>query len=576
VTTQGVFQIAVFLAILAVAARLLGNYMHWVYFSPNVRSTRVLGGGERAMLRLLGYRDGEEEQDWKGYSVSILVFSLVSVLVLYAQLRLQGHLPLNPDGMKAVDPGTALNTATSFLTNTNWQYYLGETTMSYLSQMAGLAVQNFVSAAVGMATLAAVVRGFSKRSMRTLGNFWVDLYRSLVYILVPIAVVAALVLVSQGVAQTFSGHAVAHTVQGGVQDIARGPVASQISIKHLGTNGGGFFNANSAAPLESPTSFTGYFELFLELLIPFASVFMFGRAIEAMRHAWMVFAAMFAMFLVAGAITLYAEQQSTPVLSAAGVSTASGGGQSGGNMSGKEVRYGIAQTSLFEVGTTVTSTGAVISSHDSFSAIGGATLVTDIFVGEVVFGGVGVGLNGMLLYVIIAVFIAGLMVGRTPEYLGKKIEAREVKLATIGTVFVPIMALVMTAIAVVTHAGLISMYNTGAHGFTEALYAYTSQTNNNGSAFAGYTGGAGYNLADYMGGAGMIIGRFVSMIAALAAAGSLAGKKVHPVSAGTFRTDTPMFPVLLSGVVILVSALTILPALALGPLVEALSNGRLF
>jgi K+-transporting ATPase ATPase A chain len=576
VTAQGVFQIAVFLVIVAVAARPLGTYMHWVYFSPTVRSTRVLGAGERRLLRLLGYRDDDEEQDWKAYSISILAFSFVSVAVLYVQLRIQNHLPLNPDGIKAVDPGTAFNTATSFLTNTNWQYYLGETTMSYLSQMAGLAVQNFVSAAVGMASLAAVIRGFSKRSMHTLGNFWVDLYRSLAYILVPIAIVAALVLVSQGVAQTFSGHAVAHTVQGGTQEIARGPVASQIAIKQLGTNGGGFFNANSAAPLESPTSFTGYLDLFLELLIPMASVFMFGRAIESMRHAWMIFAAMFAMFAVAGAITLYSEQQATPVLGKAGVNTAAGGGQSGGNMSGKEVRYGIAQTSLFETGTTVTSTGAVISSHDSFSAIGGGALITDMFVGEVVFGGVGVGMNGMLLYIIIAVFIAGLMVGRTPEYLGKKIDAREVKLAMVGTVFVPIMVLVMTAIAVTTHAGLISMYNGGAHGFSEALYAYTSQGNNNGSAFAGYTGGAGYNLADYLGGAGMIIGRFICMIAALAAAGSLAGKKVHPASAGTFRTDTPMFPVLLTGVVILVSALTILPALSLGPLVEALSSGRLF
>ncbi len=575
-TPQGVLQISAFVAVLVVAARLLGNYMYWVYFSPGVRSTRILGAGERGLLRMLGYREGEEEQDWRSYARSIVVFSLVFVLVLYLQLRIQGHLPLNPDGMKGVDPGLAFNTATSFLTNTNWQYYLGETTMSYLTQMAGLAVQNFVSAAAGMAVLAAVVRGFSKRNMHTLGNFWVDLYRSLAYLLVPLAIVGAIVLISQGAAQTFSGHAVAHTLQGGTQEIARGPVASQIAIKHLGTNGGGFFNANSAAPLESPSAFTGYFELFMELLIPIASVFMFGRAIESMRNAWMIFAAMFAMFAVAVVIVLAAEQRPTAVLSKAGVDTAAGSSQSGGNMMGKETRYGIAETSVFAVGTTMTSTGAVVSSHDSFSPVGGGTLITDIFIGEVVFGGVGVGMNGILLYIIIAVFIAGLMVGRTPEYLGKKIGAREVKLATVGTVLVPIMVLVMTAIAVVTHAGLISMYNTGAHGFSEALYAYTSQDNNNGSAFAGYTGGAGYNLANYMGGTGMLIGRFVTIIATLAVAGSLAGKRVHPASAGTFRTDTPMFPVLLTGVVILVSALTILPALSLGPLVEALSNGRLF
>jgi potassium-transporting ATPase potassium-binding subunit len=367
-----------------------------------------------------------------------------------------------------------------------------------------------------------------------------------------------------------------HTLQGAVQEIARGPVASQISIKHLGTNGGGFFNANSAAPLESPTAFTGYLELFLELLIPFASIFMFGRAINAMRHAWTIFAVVAVIFVAGIAIVLPAEQHGSAVLRDSHVNLAATSTQAGGNMEGKEVRYGQAETGVFSVGTTDTSTGAVVASHDSLTPLGGAVTIVNIFMGEITPGGVGVGMNGMLLYIILAVFIAGLMVGRTPEYLGKKIEAKQIKLALVGTVFVPIMVLVMTAIAVATHAGLISMYNTAAHGFSEALYAYTSQGNNNGSAFAGYTGGTGYNLADYMGGTAMLLGRFVLIITTLAVAGSLAGRRVHPVGLGTLRNDTPMFAVMVVGVIILVSALTILPALALGPIVEQLSHGRLY
>jgi K+-transporting ATPase ATPase A chain len=575
-TVQSVAQIAVFLLVLTVAARYFGNYMAWVYFSEGPRSIRVLGSIERRVLRLLGISRDAEEQSWKVYSLCVVSVSLVFVVLLYLQLRVQNHLPLNPDKLGSVNAGLAFSTATSFLTNTNWQYYGGESTMSYLSQMAGLAVQNFVSAAVGMAVLAAVIRGFSQRSAKTLGNFWVDLYRSLVFILLPIAIVGAIVLVSQGVPQTFSGHAVVHTLQGGTQDLARGPVASQIAIKHLGTNGGGFYNANSAAPFESPTNFTGYFELFLELLIPFASIFMFGRAIDAMKHAWTIFAAVAVIFCVGIAINLPAEQQGSAVLRDAHVNVAATGTQSGGNMEGKEVRYGLAETGVFAVGTTNTSTGAVVASHDSMTPLGGAVLLVNIFMGEITPGGVGVGMNGMLLYILLAVFLAGLMVGRTPEYLGKKIEAKQIKLALIGTVFVPIVVLVTTAIAVAYQAGLISMYNTGAHGFTEALYAYTSQGNNNGSAFAGYTGGQGYNLADYMGGVSMMLGRFVLIITTLAVAGSLAGKRVHPAGSGTLRNDTPMFGVLIVGVIILISALTILPALSLGPVVEHLSNGRLF
>ncbi len=575
-TANGFLQIGLFLIILTVAARFFGGYMAWVYFSSGPRSTPVLGTLERGLMRLLGIGSDDEEQSWQAYSVSVIALSVVFTLVLYVQLRIQGHLPLNPDGLPSVNAGLAFNTATSFVTNTNWQYYAGESTMSYLSQMAGLAVQNFVSAAVGMAVLAAVIRGFSQRDLKTLGNFWVDLYRSLAFILLPLALLGAIVLMSQGVVQTFSGHAVAHTLQGATQDLARGPVASQISIKHLGTNGGGFFNANSAAPFESPTAFTGYFELFLELLIPVASVFMFGKAINAMRHAWTIFAAMAVIFVIGVAVIVPSEQHGSAVLRDAHVSLAAGGGQSGGNMEGKETRYGIAETGVFGVGTTDTSTGAVVASHDSLTPLGGATTIVNMFLGEITPGGVGTGMNGMLLYVILAVFIAGLMVGRTPEYLGKKIEAKQIKLALVGTVFVPIVVLVMTAIAVTTHAGLISMDNPSAHGFSEALYAYTSQVNNNGSAFAGYTGGLGYDLANYMGGIGMMLGRFVLMITTLAVAGSLAGKKLHPAGAGTLRNDTPMFGVMIVGVIILVSALTILPALSLGPLVEQLSNGRLF
>ncbi len=575
-TPLGIAAIAVFLVLLTVAARLFGTYMAWVYFSPGPRSVRLLGGAERGLMRILGIDAENEEQTWQRYAVSLISLSVVFGLVLYLQLRIQNHLPLNPDGMGSVNAGLAFNTATSFLTNTNWQYYAGESTMSYLSQMAGLAVQNFVSAAVGMAVLAAVIRGFSQRSIATLGNFWIDLYRSLAFILLPIAIVAAVVLVSQGVPDTLSGHAVVHTVQGTVQDIARGPVSSQVAIKHLGTNGGGFFNANSAAPLESPSSFTGYFELFLELLIPFASIFMFGKAIGAMRHAWTIFAVVAAIFVAGIAVMLPAEQHGSAALRHSGVSLAASSNQPGGNMEGKEVRYGLAETGVFAVGTTNTSTGAVIASHDSLTPLGGAVAIVNIFMGEITPGGVGVGMNGILLYIILAVFIAGLMVGRTPEYLGKKIEAKQIKLALVGTVFVPIIVLVMTAVAVATHAGLISMYNTAAHGFSEALYAYTSQGNNNGSAFAGYTGGQGYNLADYMGGVGMLLGRFVLIITTLAVAGSLAGRRVHPAGLGTLRNDTPMFGVMLVGVILLVSALTILPALALGPIVEALSNGRLY
>ncbi len=407
-------------------------------------------------------------------------------MLLYLLLRSQGHLPLNPDNLPGVSAPIALNTAASFVTNTNWQFYGGEYTMSYLTQMAGLAVQNFVSAAVGMAVLAAVIRGFARRTTSGIGNFWRDLYRSLVYILLPLAVILGIVLISQGVPQTFDGHATATTLQGGHQAIARGPVASQIAIKQLGTNGGGWYNSNSAVPFENPNGFTNFLEDIAILLIPMAQVFMFGRMIGRMRQGWAIWGAMFVLMVAGVAITYPAEQHGSQVLRDSGVNITAGSQQSGGNMQDKEVRFGIADTSLWASTTTNASNGSVNGGHDALTPIGGAVPLVNMFFGEVIWGGVGSGLYGMFFYVLIAVFVAGLMVGRTPEYLGKKIEAREIKIAAVGALFVPSMALVLAAISVVTHAGLASVFNSGAHGFTEALYAYTSQSNNNGSAFAGY------------------------------------------------------------------------------------------
>ena len=565
-TGQGIGQIVLYAVVLIALAYPLGIYMAWVY-SERFRAPRWLAAPERWFYRLVGTRP-DREQDWKSYAISAFVLMAVFTVPLYLLLRLQAHLPLNPDNLAAVPSHIAANTTASFLTNTNWQYYAGEGTMSYLSQMAGLAVQNWVSAAIGMAVLAAVVRGFARRTRHELGNFWVDLYRSLVYILLPLTLVLAIVLVSQGVVQTLDGHATAHTLEGATQQIARGPAASQIAIKQLGTNGGGFFNSNSAAPFENPTGLTNFLELIAILLIPAAQVFMFGRMVGARRQAWPIFAAMFAMFAIGVAIALPTEQHGSQVLRASGVNLSSGSGQSGGNMSDKEVRFGIANTALWATATTDASNGSVNGGHDAFTAGGGAVPLVNIFTGEVIFGGVGSGLYGMFFYVFIAVFVAGLMVGRTPEYLGKKIEGREMKYAALGALFVPTMALVLTAISVVTHAGLQSVFNPGAHGFSEALYAYTSQSNNNGSAFAGY---GATHFSALLGELAMWLGRFVPLVAALALGGSLAAKKTAPASAGTFRTDGATFAVLVVGVVVLTAGLMIFPALSLGPIVEALS-----
>jgi potassium-transporting ATPase potassium-binding subunit len=559
---EGVGQILLFVVVLLALAYPVGRYMAWVY---NRGKDDIV---ERGFFRMLGRGSGEE-QNWKTYAMTVLVFGLVCFGLLYALLRLQGHLFLNPDHMTGVSWPLALNTAISFVTNTNWQYYGGESTMSYLSQMSGLAVENFVSAAVGMAVLAAVVRGLARRSGGTLGNFWRDLYRSLVYIMLPLSVIVAVILIWQGVPQTFSGHVTALTVQGAHQSIARGPVASQVAIKQLGTNGGGFYNSNSAAPMENPTGLSNFVEMLAILLIPAAQVFMFGRMVKARRHAWMVYTAMFIMMAGGIAVAVTAEQGGSTVLRQSGVNLAATSTQSGGNMSDKEVRFGIADSALWTTISTDTSNGSVNSGLDAYTPAGGAVPIVDMFTGETIYGGVGTGMIGMIFYIVIAVFIAGLMVGRTPEWLGKKIQAREIKLAALGALFVPTMILILTAIAIGTKVGQASIFNPGAHGFSETLYAYDSQANNNGSAFAGY---GLTNFSAVLGTIDMTFGRWVPMVAGLALAGSLVKKRTVPESAGTFRTDGPTFVVLLIGVIVLTAGLMILPALSLGPIAEGLMH----
>jgi potassium-transporting ATPase potassium-binding subunit len=562
-TGQGISQILFYSVVLIALGYPLGAYMARIYLAEGIG-----GRIERGAYRLLRV-DARKEQDWKSYGVTVLVFSVLFWGLLYLIQRVQGHLFLNPDHMKGVPAHLSLNTAASFITNTNWQFYGGEYTMSYLTQMAGLAVQNFVSAAVGMAVLAAVVRGIARRSSGTLGNFWVDLYRSLFYILLPLAVIVTVLLVWQGVPQTLHGHATAHTLQGSTQTIARGPVASQIAIKQLGTNGGGFYNSNSAVPFENPTGLTNLIEMLAILLIPAAQVFMFGRMVLARRHALAVFASMFVVFALGVAINLPAEQHGSAVLRSSGVNITQGHGQSGGNTSDKEVRFGQANSTLWTVATSDASNGSVNAGFDAQTPLGGAVPLVNLFLGEVIFGGVGSGLYGMFFYIIMAVFVAGLMVGRTPEWLGKKIEAREIKYAALGALFVPTMVLTLAALSIVTKSGLASIYNGGVHGFTETLYAYDSQGNNNGSAFAGF--GLTNFSADF-GAIAMLLGRFVPLFAALALGGALAKKKIVPASAGTFRTDGVTFVVLLVGVIALTAGLMIFPALTLGPIVEGLMH----
>jgi potassium-transporting ATPase potassium-binding subunit len=538
----------------------------------------LLGPVERLVYRTLRLQP-DHEQTWKAYGRSLLVFSLSSIVGLYLLQRVQGLLPLNADGFGAVDPYLALNTAVSFVTNTNWQNYLGEQTMSHLTQMAGLAVQNFVSAGVGLAVAVALIRGLTRRRAETIGDFWVDLTRGVVFVLLPLSVLLASLLMARGVVQNFDPLREVTTVGGATQNLPGGPVASQEAIKELGTNGGGFYNANSAHPYENPDPITNFLEMLALLVIPFALTATYGRLVGSRRQGWALFAAMALIWAAMVATAVVAEQAGNPIVARAGVDQAYAAGanaQSGGNMEGKETRFGIGASGTWAASTTGTSTGAVNSFHDSYTAIGGLATTAHMLLGEVSPGGVGTGLYGMLVFVLLAVFIAGLMVGRTPEWLGKKVQAREVKLAGLAILVMPTVVLVLTAVAAVVTPGLSSRLNLGPHGLTEILYAFASQTNNNGSAFAGLTGNTSfYNLT---GSFAMWLGRYLPIVAVLAIAGSLAAKEKVPAGPGTFPTHTPLFVGLLVGVVLIVGALTFFPVLALGPIVEQLlqATGQVF
>lgn len=573
-TGNGLFQLVFFFALLLALAVPLGAYMARVYRGEARWAQRVLGPLERGLYRVAGVR-ADESMSWKRYAAAVLLFNLAGGLVVYGLQRLQGSLPLNPAGLGAVPPELSFNTAVSFATNTNWQAYGGETTLSYLTQMLGLAVQNFVSAATGMAVLVALIRGLAGReSNRGLGSFWVDLTRSTIYILLPLSVGLALALVSQGVVQTFSSAATAQLVEtgkaGAQQLLALGPAASQIAIKQLGTNGGGFFNANSAHPFENPTALSNLLEMLAILLIPAGLCFSFGAMVKDRRQGWAVVAAMLVILIPLVLVIVQAEQSGTPVLSSLGLDQASSALQAGGNMEGKEVRFGITNSALWAAATTAASNGSVNAMHDSFTPLGGLVPMWLMQLGEIIFGGVGSGLYGMLVYAILAVFIAGLMVGRTPEYLGKKIEAFEIKMAALVVLLPAAAVLLGTAIACVAPSGHSTLGNPGIHGFSEILYAFSSASNNNGSAFGGLTAsGTFYSTAL---GLCMLIGRYWVLIPVLALAGALARKRSVPVSSGTLPTHTPLFVALLVGIVVLVGALTFIPALALGPIAEHLQQ----
>ena len=539
----------------------LGEYMYRVYTRERI------GRAEGLAYRLIGVNP-RVEQTWRRYASAVVWFSGISMVLIYALMRVQSHLPLNPNGIPAVNQLVSFNTAASFTTNTNWQAYGGETTMSYLTQMLALTFQNFVSAAVGMAVLVALIRGIARSRTGELGNFWVDLVRTVLYILLPLSAVVGIILITQGVVQTLGANESVLGVQGFKQILARGPVASQIAIKQLGTNGGGFFNVNSAHPFEGGTPFGNYVEEICILWIPAALTFMYGRMVGSVKQGWAIFAVMWILMVVGLVVTVPGEHSATPAMQAAGISAGAP------NYEGKEIRYGPDGSSLWAVTTTDASNGSVNSMHDSFQALGMVAPMFNLGVGEVIFGGVGSGLYGMIFFVIIAVFIGGLMVGRTPEYLGKKIQAREVKLAALGILVMPITVLVLTAIAVAIPAGQAGPLNAGPHGFSEILYDFTSVTNNNGSAFAGLSANTPfYNIINTV---GLLLGRFAIIVPVLAMAGSLAGKRQVAASAGTFRTDAPMFMGLLAGVILIVGALTFFPAVSLGPIVEQLSQGRFF
>ncbi len=566
-TLNGWLQIALYCAIVILLVKPFGGYLTRVFAGERTLLSPVLGPVERGFYRLCGV-DEHNDQSWVGYAVSMLMFSLAGFLSLYALMRLQALLPFNPAGQSAVEESLSFNTAMSFDTNTNWQSYVPETTMSYLVQMAGLTVHNFLSAAVGIVLAVALVRGFARRSARGIGNFWADLTRCTLYILLPISIVVGLFFVWQGMPQNLAAYTEATTLEGAKQVIAQGPVASQEVIKMLGTNGGGFFNANSAHPFENPSALTNLVQLVLIFSIGAALTNMFGRMVGDQRQGWAVFSVMGLLFLGGVLIAYWAEAQGNPILANLGAV--------GGNMEGKEVRFGIANSALFATVTTDASCGAVNSMHDSFTPLGGLVPLFNIQLGEIIFGGVGSGLYGMLLFAIVSVFVAGLMVGRTPEYLGKKIEAKEVKMAMLAILILPLSILGFSAIATVTQAGLAGPANAGPHGFSEILYAYTSATGNNGSAFAGLTASTMFYNTTI--GLAMFIGRFLMIVPMLAIAGSLAAKKIVPASAGTFPTHGPLFVGLVIGVILIVGGLTFFPALALGPLVEhfSMNVGTLF
>ncbi|MDR3441114.1 potassium-transporting ATPase subunit KdpA [Telmatospirillum sp.] len=571
----GILQIVILFIALTALAVPLGFYMARVFQGESTFASVILGPIERGIYKICGIKP-DQEQHWTAYAFAVLMISLAGMLIMYAIMRLQNLLPLNPAGEAAVAPDLAFNTAASFTTNTNWQNYGGESTMSYLTQMLGMTVHNFTSAATGMAIAVALIRAFTRRSVKTIGNFYVDMIRSFLYVLLPLAVVFAIVLVWQGIPQNFDPYVTATTLEGGNQIIAQGPVASQEAIKLLGTNGGGFFNANSAHPYENPTALTNLLEVIGLLVISAGLVVAFGRMIRDNRQARAIYAAMALMLAVGIGVCYWAEAAGNPAVYGPSVDVASSDQAPGGNMEGKEVRFGIANSAIFAAATTGTSTGAVNAMHDSFTPIGGMVPMVNLMLGEVIFGGVGVGLHGMIIFVIITVFIAGLMVGRTPEYLGKKMESKEVKLAVLSIIVFPLSVLCLGALAVVLPAAIPAITAAGPHGLSEAIYAYASATANNGSAFGGFSGNTLYHNSALA--LAMLFGRFAVIVPTLAIAGALAAKKIVPPSAGTFPTHGWLFVGLLISVIVVVGGLTFFPVLALGPIVEQLSlaAGSLF
>jgi K+-transporting ATPase ATPase A chain len=561
-TVNGWLQVALYCALLILITIPLGSYMTKVFAGQRTFLSPAIRPLERGLYKLSGVNENDE-QHWVTYAIAMLAFSFVGFVVLYALQRLQAVLPLNPQHLDAVSPDLAFNTSVSFVTNTNWQSYVPETTLSYLVEMAGLTVHNFLSAATGIALALALIRGFTRRSARTVGNFWVDMTRCTLYVLLPISIVVGLVMVWLGVPDNLSAYTDVTTLEGGKQLIAQGPVASQEVIKMLGTNGGGFFNANSAHPFENPTALTNLIQILLIFSIGSALTNVFGRMIGDQRQGWAIFTVMAVLFLAGTAVLYWSEAAGNPLFAHLPVD------QFAGNMEGKEVRFGIANSALFATITTDASCGAVNTMHDSLTPLGGMIPMINIMLGEIIFGGVGSGLYGMLLFVIVAMFVAGLMVGRTPEYLGKKLEAKEVKMAMLAILVLPLSMLGFTAVAVVIDPGTSALANSGPHGFSEALYAYVSATGNNGSAFAGLSANVPFWNSTL--GLAMFIGRFLMIIPMLAIAGSLAAKKIVPISAGTFPTDGGLFVGLVVGVILITGGLTFLPSLALGPIVEHLS-----